>query len=70
MRRSGSLVIGDGREALGVAWEALASQKRSFLTLLRVVISTATLISVMSVVHGRNRFVADYVAKRAASRRS
>jgi putative ABC transport system permease protein len=52
-----------GREALGVALEALRDHKlRSFLTLLGVVISTSTLIVVMSVVHGMNIYIADHVA--------
>jgi len=51
------------REALGVALEALRGHKlRSFLTLLGVVISTATLISVMSVVNGMNVYIAEHVA--------
>jgi hypothetical protein len=52
-----------GREALGVALEALRNHKlRSFLTLLGVVISTSTLIVVMSVVHDMNIYIADHVA--------
>jgi putative ABC transport system permease protein len=52
------------REALGIALRELRAHKlRSFLTLLGVVISTATLIVVMSVVNGINLFI----AKRFAS---
>lgn len=52
------------REAFGIALRELRAHKlRSFLTLLGVVISTATLILVMSVVNGINLFI----AKRFAS---
>ena len=51
------------REAFGVALKELATHKlRSFLTLLGVVISTATLIVVMSIVNGMNLYIADHVA--------
>jgi putative ABC transport system permease protein len=47
-------------------WIALASLRaaklRSFLTLLGIILSTTTLIAVMSVIHGMNRYVADKIA--------
>lgn len=50
-------------EGFGIALEALAAHKlRSFLTLLGVVIATATLIVVMSVVNGMNLYIADHIA--------
>jgi len=42
--------------------ELRAHKLRSFLTLLGVVISTATLIAVMSVVHGLNQYIATHIA--------
>jgi putative ABC transport system permease protein len=51
------------REAFGIAMNELRAHKlRSFLTLLGVVISTATLIAVMSVVHGLNQYIATHIA--------
>ena len=51
------------REAFWVALEALRSHKlRSFLTLLGLVIATTTLIVVISVVNGMNRYIADHIA--------
>ena len=51
------------REAFGIAMEALRTHKlRSFLTLLGVVIATTTLIVVMSVINGMNRYIADRIA--------
>ena len=51
------------REAFWIALDALRSHKlRSFLTLLGVVIATATLIVVMSVVNGMNLYIADHIA--------
>jgi putative ABC transport system permease protein len=51
------------REAFWIALEALRSHKlRSFLTLLGVVIATTTLIVVMSVVNGMNRYIAERIA--------
>jgi putative ABC transport system permease protein len=51
------------REAFWIALEALRSHKlRSFLTLLGVVIATTTLIVVMSVVNGMNRYIAEKIA--------
>ena len=50
-------------EAFWIALEALASHKlRSILTLLGVVIATATLIAVMSVINGMNLYIADHIA--------
>jgi putative ABC transport system permease protein len=57
-----------GREAFWIALEALRTHKlRSFLTLLGVVISTATLIVVMSVIHGMNLYIADHIANLGAN---
>jgi putative ABC transport system permease protein len=51
------------REAFTVALEALHNHKlRSFLTLFGVVISTATLIVVMSIVNGMNVYIAEHIA--------
>ncbi len=51
------------REAFGIAMNELRAHKlRSFLTLLGIVISTATLIAVMSVVHGLNQYIATHIA--------
>ncbi|MBZ5583450.1 MAG: ABC transporter permease [Acidobacteriia bacterium] len=56
------------REAFWIAIEALRSHKlRSFLTLLGVVIATATLIVVMSVVNGMNVYIAERVANLGAN---
>ena len=46
-------------EAAAVAFDSLRSSKlRSFLTLLGIILSTTTLISVMSVIHGMDVFIA------------
>ena len=51
------------REAFWIAFEALRGHKlRSFLTLLGVVIATATLIVVMSIVNGMNLYIAEHIA--------
>ncbi len=56
------------REAFWIALEALRAHKlRSFLTLLGVVIATATLIIVMSVVNGMNLYIADHIANLGAN---
>jgi putative ABC transport system permease protein len=56
------------REAFWIALEALRTHKlRSFLTLLGVVIATTTLIVVMSVVNGMNRYIADRIANLGAN---
>src|SRR5437763_13130854 len=56
------------REAFRLALESLAAHKlRSFLTLLGVVISTATLIVVMSVVNGMNNYIAEHIANLGAN---
>ncbi len=50
-------------EAFWIALASLrASKLRSFLTLLGIILSTATLIAVMSVIHGMNRYVAEKIA--------
>jgi putative ABC transport system permease protein len=47
-------------EAAAVALDSLRSSKlRSFLTLLGIILSTTTLISVMSVIHGMDVYIAD-----------
>lgn len=47
-------------EAARVALDSLrASKMRSFLTLLGIILSTATLISVMGVIHGMDVYIAD-----------
>ncbi len=51
------------REPVTIALEALRAHKlRSFLTLLGVIISVSTLIAVISVIEGMNRYIADRVA--------
>ena len=56
------------REAFWIALEALYTHKlRSFLTLLGVVIATATLIVVMSVINGMNLYIADHIANLGAN---
>ena len=65
-RRTGVWVT--SREAFWIALEALRTHKlRSFLTLLGVVIATTTLIVVMSVINGMNRYIADRVANLGAN---
>jgi putative ABC transport system permease protein len=50
-------------EAVSVALSSLrASKLRSFLTLLGIILSTATLILVMSVIHGMDRYIAQNVS--------
>ncbi len=56
------------REAFFIALETLRTHKlRSFLTLLGVVISTATLIVVMSIINGMNLYIADRIANLGAN---
>src|SRR6516165_4159784 len=56
------------REAFWIALETLRTHKlRSFLTLLGVVISTTTLIVVMSIINGMNKYIADRVANLGAN---
>ena len=51
------------RETLWLALDALRAHKlRSFLTLLGVILAVTTLVAVMSVVDGLNRYVSDRVA--------
>jgi putative ABC transport system permease protein len=65
-RRTGIWVT--SREAFWIALEALRTHKlRSFLTLLGVVIATTTLIVVMSVINGMNRYIADRIANLGAN---
>ncbi|MGH9357847.1 MAG: ABC transporter permease [Terriglobia bacterium] len=67
LRRRASL-WSTSREAFGIALGELQSHKlRSFLTLLGVVISTATLIVVMGVVNGLNQYVAEHLANMGAN---
>ena len=54
-------------EAISVAFGSLRSSKlRSFLTLLGIILATATLISVMSVIHGMDVFIAQNVSDMGA----
>jgi putative ABC transport system permease protein len=56
------------REPAQIAFETLWTHKlRSFLTLLGVIIAVTTLIGVMSIVDGMNRYVADRVANLGAN---
>ncbi len=56
------------REAFWIAVQALRAHKlRSFLTLLGVVIATATLIVVMSIVNGMNLYIAEHIANLGAN---
>ena len=65
-RRTGVWVT--SREAFWIALEALRAHKlRSFLTLLGVVIATTTLIVVMSVINGMNRYIQDHIANLGAN---
>lgn len=51
------------REAIAVALQSLRSNKlRSFLTLLGIILSTATLITVVSVIHGMDIYIAERVS--------
>ncbi len=54
-------------EAISVAIASLRSSKlRSFLTLLGIILATTTLIAVMSVIHGMNRYIATQVSDMGA----
>jgi putative ABC transport system permease protein len=54
-------------EALSVAAASLRSSKlRSFLTLLGIILATTTLIAVMSVIEGMNRYIAERVSDMGA----
>jgi putative ABC transport system permease protein len=70
-RRATALAVGRRlfwREPARIALETLwAHRLRSFLTLLGVIISVTTLIGVMSIVDGMNRYVADRVANLGAN---
>jgi len=62
-RREGTGFWATAREAFWIALDALRTHKlRSFLTVLGVVIATATLIVVMSVVNGMNLYIANHIA--------
>jgi putative ABC transport system permease protein len=55
-------------EAVKVAWAALWSSKlRSCLTLLGIILATATLIAVMGVIHGMDVYIAQQVSDMGAS---
>ena len=55
-------------ETLKLALDSLRAHKlRSFLTLLGVILAVATLVSVMSVIAGLNRYIADKVADLGAN---
>lgn len=50
------------REAAAIATDSLRSSKlRSFLTLLGIILATTTLIAVMSLIHGMDRYIANTV---------
>jgi putative ABC transport system permease protein len=70
-RRTASLVSSRRmlwREPAGIALATLWAHKlRSFLTLLGVIISVTTLIGVMSIIEGMNRYVAERVANLGAN---
>ena len=56
------------RETLWLALDTLRAHKlRSFLTLLGVILAVATLVAVMSVVEGLNRYVAERIANLGAN---
>jgi putative ABC transport system permease protein len=56
------------RETLWLALDTLRAHKlRSFLTLLGVILAVTTLVAVMSVVEGLNRYVADRIANLGAN---
>jgi putative ABC transport system permease protein len=56
------------RETFWLAMDTLRSHKlRSFLTLLGVILAVTTLVAVMSVVEGLNRYVADKIANLGAN---
>src|SRR6516162_5304635 len=67
-QRALSSVWVTAREAFWIALETLRTHKlRSFLTLLGVVISTTTLIVVMSIINGMNKYIADRIANLGAN---
>ncbi len=56
------------RETFWLALDALRVHKlRSFLTLLGVILAVFTLVAVMSVVEGLNRYIADRIANLGAN---
>ncbi|MGO9842170.1 MAG: ABC transporter permease, partial [Candidatus Acidiferrales bacterium] len=64
-RRSGWITF---VETLKLAMDSLRAHKlRSFLTLLGVILAVATLVSVMSVIAGLNKYIADKVADLGAN---
>lgn len=55
------------REAASVAFDSLRSSKlRSFLTLLGIILATTTLISVMSIIHGMDVYIATHISNMGA----
>ncbi len=63
--RSASVALG---ETLRLALDTLRAHKlRSFLTLLGVILAVCTLVAVMSVVEGLNRYISDKVANLGAN---
>jgi putative ABC transport system permease protein len=63
--KSASLALG---ETMRMALDTLRAHKlRSFLTLLGVILAVATLVAVMSVVEGLNRYISDRVANLGAN---
>src|SRR5262245_7168427 len=56
------------RESAGIALDALRANKlRSFLTLLGVIIGVSSVITVMSLVQGLDRYVSDQLASAGAN---
>src|SRR5688500_2085187 len=52
------------RESFRIALESLRSQKlRSFLTLLGILISVATLVSVLAIIRGMNQYISEHVSQ-------
>ena len=50
----------------GAATSLRSSKLRSFLTLLGIILATTTLIAVMSVINGMNRYIAENVSDMGA----
>ena len=51
-------------ESLRMAWDTLRSQKlRTFLTVLGIMISVATLVSVLSILRGMDRYISERVSR-------
>ena len=53
---------------MGAQIRSAASKLRSFLTLLGIILATTTLIAVMSVIEGMNRYIAKQVSDMGGGR--